>query len=135
MKKLLYILVIYVLMASSGCATTASQKGGVVGAITGGVTGALLTPRNPLVGGIIGAMIGGAFGASITEISTRAARKAAVSNKPVRYVSDDRRIVYLAKPIGYNRYTRCRKVRVRIWKDNRLVLTRISEVCTGNKPN
>ncbi len=130
MKKILvYILAIGIIAVSSGCATTASQQGGIAGAVTGGVAGALLMPRNPLAGGIIGAMVGGAFGASIAEISAQASREAVISNKPVRYVSEDRRVVYIAKPLGYHRYSRCRKVKEKVWKNNRLVLTRTISVC------
>lgn len=117
------------LTLSFGCTTPQSYHGGAIGAVMGGLSGALLTPRNPLAGGVIGAMIGGTFGASIAEISAQAAREAAISNKPVRYVSEDRRVVYIAKPLGHNRHSRCRKVREKVWKNNRLILTRTISVC------
>jgi len=130
MKKLIVsLLVVSIVAFSSGCSTTAALKGGIVGAVTGGVAGVLLAPRNPIAGGLIGAMVGGALGAKIGEISAQKAREAAMTNRPVEYVSEDRRIVYLAEPVGYDRHSRCRKVKEKIWRDGKLMQTKIRTVC------
>lgn len=59
------------------------------GAAVGGVAGALLDRHNPWRGGVIGAVLGGVFGGAITEFSARGANKAAVYNQPVEYRAEE----------------------------------------------
>jgi hypothetical protein len=133
MKKLVSFIICCLIAVISGCTTPYSYQGGAAGAGVGGVAGAMLDSKNPWRGAVKGALLGGVLGASLTEVSARAAREAAVYNKPVRYVSKDRRRMYLAEPVGFNGETKCRKVRERLWDEGRLTKDRVREVCTGNR--
>ncbi len=129
MKKLvLLLLIISFLTVSFGCRQY-HYEGAGIGGVVGGVAGALLDRKNPWRGGIIGAAIGSVAGATIADISVRGSREAAASNRPVEYYTDDRRGRYYAEPIGYDEYTKCRKVRERVWEDGRLVRDTVREVC------
>jgi hypothetical protein len=127
-KLVLLLLIISFLVVSFGCRQY-HYEGAGIGGVVGGVAGALLDRKNPWRGGIIGAAIGGVAGATIADISVRGSREAAASNRPVEYYTDDRRGRYYAEPIGYDEYTRCRKVRERVWEDGRLVRDTVREVC------
>ncbi len=129
MKKLVLLLVIMSFLISLFGCRQYHYEGAGIGGVVGGVAGALLDRKNPWRGGIIGAAIGGVAGATIADISVRGSREAAVSNRPVEYYTDDRRGRYYAEPIGYDEYTKCRKVRERVWEDGRLVRDHVREVC------
>ena len=134
MKKILiYLLLISLIAVFAGCTTPHSYQGGAAGAGVGGIAGAMLDKKNPWRGAVKGAILGGVLGAGITEASAQAARDAAINNRPVRYVSEDNRRVYVAEPVG-NPYgqTKCRKVRERVWENGLLSGDRLREVCTGN---
>jgi hypothetical protein len=113
--------------------TQAQMQGGGIGAGVGGLAGALLDHRNPWRGGLIGAALGGVFGATLGDISDKASREAAYSNRPVVYRTEDGRGIYHADPVGYDEQTRCKKVHERVWEDDRLVKDRVREVCEGQK--
>lgn len=131
MKKVICgMLVASLLGTSVGCATHQGQGAGV-GATVGGIAGALLDHRNPWRGGVIGAVLGGVAGASFADISARAPQEAARHWKPVEYRSDDERAVYRAEPVSVDSYTKCKKVRERIWEDGRLIKDEVREVCRG----
>ena len=136
MKKIaLYCLSIVVLV---GCATMQpttprTYEGAGVGSVIGGIAGALLDQHNPWRGGVIGGALGAVAGASLTEISARAAREAAVSQRPVEYRTEDGRGVYRADPISYDARTKCTKIRERVWENGRLVKDQVREVCQGTK--
>jgi hypothetical protein len=104
-----------------------------VGAVVGGIAGALLDRHNPWRGGVIGGVLGGVAGRTITEISERAAREAYVSGRPVEYRTEDGRGVHRADPIEYNPSTRYSKIQERVWEDGRLIKDQIKEVCEGTK--
>jgi len=114
-----------------GCATTPpTYEGGAVGAVAGGIAGALLDRHNPWRGGLIGGAIGAVAGATLTEISARAAREAAMEQRPVEYRTEDGRGVYRAEPVNpYDPRTRCSKIHERVWEDGRLVKDQVREVC------
>lgn len=134
-SKAISLLVALSLLAASGC-TPYQVQGGSVGAYAGGLAGALLDHRNPWRGGVIGAALGALAGATISEVSVQGARQAARYDRPVIYRTDN--IPggyggYIAEPAGTDAYTKCKKVRERIYENDRLVSDRIKEVCEGQK--
>jgi len=136
MKAKLFVLG---LLLTVGCAplqptTPRTYEGAAVGAVVGGVAGALLDHRNPWRGGVIGAALGAVAGGTLTELSARAAQEAAQSNRSVEYRTEDGRGVYRAEPQGYDAGTRCHRIHERVWEDNRLVRDRVKEVCEGTTP-
>lgn len=132
-KKAVSLVMLFVFFALSSCATHQYEGAGVGGAV-GGVAGAMLDSRNPWRGGIIGAALGAIFGATVSDISTKAAREAAYTGKPVEYRTENGRGVYRAEPVsGADERTKCKKVRERIWEDDRMVKDTVKEVCEGEK--
>jgi len=134
-QKCLILLMALLLIASTGC-TPYQVQGGGVGAAAGGIAGALLDHRNPWRGGVIGAALGALAGATISEVSVQGAREAARYDRPVVYRTDGLPGGYggyIAEPIGTDAYTKCKKVRERIYENDRLISDRIKEVCEGQK--
>ncbi len=133
MKKLVFLLVIISLLTVTFGCTQYQYEGAGIGGVVGGVAGALLDRRNPWRGGIIGAALGGVAGATIADISVRGSREAARSGRPVEYYTDDRRGRYYAEPLEYDDYTKCRKVRERVWEDGRMIKDHVREVCEAER--
>lgn len=133
MRKVIFLLVIISLLTVSISCTQYHYEGAGIGGVVGGVAGALLDRKNPWRGGIIGATLGGVAGATIADISVRGSREAARSGRPVEYYTDDCRGRYYAEPLEYNDYTKCRKVRERVWEDGRMVKDHVREVCEAEK--
>lgn len=67
MKKITWLAILVLIVASAGCSMTRTKKGAAVGAAAGGVAGAVIgkAAGNTAVGAIIGAAVGGAAGAYI----------------------------------------------------------------------
>lgn len=67
MKKITWLAILVLLVASAGCSMNRAQKGAAVGAAAGGVAGAVIgkASGNTAAGAIIGAAVGGAAGAYI----------------------------------------------------------------------
>lgn len=133
MKKFWLWFVVFALFGSLLGCTESQLRGGGIGAGVGGIAGALLDHRNPWRGGVIGAGLGAAMGATLGDISDRASREAAQSNRPVYYRTDDGRGEYRAEPEGYDERTRCKKVHEKVWEDGRLIKDRVKEVCEGER--
>jgi outer membrane lipoprotein SlyB len=133
MIKLLSVGLLTVMVVSCAPTTHYTYKGAGAGALVGGVAGALLDRHNPWRGGLIGGALGLVAGATLTEISARAAREAAMNNQPVEYRTEDGRGVYRAEPRSYDPSTRCSKIHERVWEDGRLIKDQIREVCEGTK--
>jgi hypothetical protein len=137
MKKVIAFGVLAAFMVTS-CAETympsqSSYEGGLIGAATGATAGAILTNNNKWKGGVIGGVIGALAGATISEISKRGAVETVQTNQPVRYQTEDGRIVYQAEPVGYNAKTKCHKVNEKIYEDGKLVKDQVKEVCESEK--
>ncbi len=130
-----FLLLLFILLLVSGCATTtsenASAQGAGLGAVVGAATGALLDHHNPWRGAVIGATAGAILGGGLTEISQQASAQAAQTNQPVVYRQGN--TVVEATPMAYNQQTHCHKIHKRIWENGRLVADRIEEVCEGTK--
>jgi len=99
----------------------------------GGIAGAMLDRKNPWRGGVIGAALGALAGATISDVSAQGGREAAEMGRPVEYRTEDGRGVYRAEPMGGNVTTRCRKVRERVYENDRLVRDHVREICEGEK--
>ena len=125
LQKWILALVVLSLMVTGGC-TTYQTKGGTAGGAMGGIAGAMLDRKNPWRGGVIGAALGALAGATIADVSAEMGR-------PVEYRTEDGRGVYYAEPVGGDVRTRCRKVRERIYENDRLVKDHVREVCEGEK--
>jgi hypothetical protein len=137
MKKVIALGVLTAFMVT-GCAETyrpsqSTYEGGLIGAVTGATAGAILSNDNKWKGGVIGGVIGAIAGATIAEISKRGAIEAVQTNKPVRYQTEDGRVVYQAEPAGYDAKTKCHKVHEKIYENGKLVKDQVKEVCESEK--
>jgi hypothetical protein len=133
MKKIIAIIAVLALIVLTFGCTQYHAQGAGTGAALGGAAGAMLDHSNPWRGGVWGAVLGAIAGATITDISTRAAREAAMANRPVEYRTTDGRGRYEAYPVDYNARTNCHKVQEKVWEDGRLIKDQIKEVCEGEK--
>ena len=109
------VLIILLCFITTGCAIY-HQQGANIGGAIGGIAGALLDKGDPLRGALIGVAFGALSGAVIADVSAKAAIESVVEQRPVEYRTYDGKIVYRAEPIGYDEYTKCHKVRERIWE-------------------
>lgn len=138
-KKAMAVLMIFVLLTLTMTASCAKYhyEGAGVGAAVGGIAGALLDRKNPWRGGVIGAVLGGVAGATVTDISARGSREAATAGKPVEYRTEDGRGVYRAEPASdyyrHDEHTKCRKVRERVWENDKLIKDAVKEICESEK--
>lgn len=132
-KKIASLIMTLALLALIFGCTQYHAQGAGAGGLIGGIAGALLDSKNPWRGGVIGATLGAVAGATLTDISMRASKEAATTNRPVEYRTTDGRGVYRADPVEYNAQTRCHKVQERVWEDGRLIKDEIKEVCEGEK--
>ena len=133
-KKNGILIVMLCALLLSSCATSqGTYQGGTAGGVLGAAAGALIDEHNRWRGAVIGGALGAALGATVTEISTRAAREAAQTGRPVTYQSNDGWQKVEATPVAYNARTKCHKVREKIWQDGQLVKDRVKEVCKGDK--
>jgi len=136
-KKALAALVIISSLAFplAGCVTTQqTYQGAAVGSVAGAGIGALIDSHNRWRGAAIGAAIGALVGGTLTEISARAAREAALEDRTVVYKSEDGRTVVESTPLPQeNASTHCHKVRTRVWRDGTLVKDTVREVCESDK--
>jgi hypothetical protein len=133
MKKIVAVLLAFSLSFMLFGCTEYHAQGAGAGGLIGGVAGALLDSKNPWRGGIIGAAVGGVAGATLTDISMRASKEAAASGQPVEYRTTDGRGVYRADPIEMDQQTKCRKVRERVWENDKLVKDEVREICEGER--
>ncbi len=115
--------------------TPRTYEGATAGALLGAAAGALIDEKKRWRGAVIGGALGALLGGTITEISARAAREAAMQNRPVVYESTDHFQKVEAVPVEtYSRgQTKCHKVRVKKWQGGRLVQEEVKEVCEAEK--
>jgi hypothetical protein len=133
MRKIAALVVIVSLLGFIFGCTQYHAQGTGAGAILGGIAGALLDHKNPWRGGVIGAAIGGVAGATLTDISMRASREAALSGEAVEYRTEDGRGVYRAEPVDYDAHTKCHKVHEKVWEDGKIMKDNMREICEGEK--
>ncbi|GBC87999.1 hypothetical protein HRbin13_00111 [bacterium HR13] len=128
MKKVALFMVSVMFLAGCGQVTSErTYQGAGVGAAGGAIAGALIDKENRWRGAVIGGVLGAIIGGTITEISARAAREAAVNNRPVEYRSEDGRERVYAEPIASR--GRCKIVKTNYYQDGKLVKVEEKEVC------
>ena len=132
LSKGMIFLIFICLTATTSC-TPYQAQGGTMGGAMGGIAGAVLDSRNPWRGGVIGAALGALAGATIADVSVQGSRQAAIAERPVMYTTQEGRGTYYAEPLGDSGRTNCKKVREKVYENNRLVSDRIKEVCTGER--
>jgi outer membrane lipoprotein SlyB len=132
MKKIVCLVLIFLLSGVLFSCTQYHAQGAGAGAAIGGIAGALLDRKNPWRGGVIGAALGGVAGATIVDISMKAKYEAAASQKPVEYRTTDGTQITRADPVDYSEQTKCSKVRTRVWENNELVKDQVQEVCDAD---
>ncbi|RMH01212.1 MAG: glycine zipper 2TM domain-containing protein, partial [Aquificota bacterium] len=89
--------------------------------------GALIDKNNRWRGAVIGGVLGAVIGGTITEIASRAAKEAAVANKPVEYRSEDGRERVYAEPVASR--GQCKVVKTSYYQNGKLVKVEEREVC------
>jgi len=120
-KAVVMLLICALMVSTMGCASMHQESVGAggIGAVIGGLTGALIS-KNPLVGAAIGAGVGALAIGGATEYGARRA--------------DQRNAQYLQTVSSQpSERTDCQKVTKRLWDGNRLVSEKVEEVCTGRK--
>jgi hypothetical protein len=128
MKKVALFMVSVMFLAGCGQVTSErTYQGAGVGAAGGAIAGALIDKGNRWRGAVIGGVLGAIIGGTITEISARAAREAAINNRPVEYRSEDGRERVYAEPIASR--GRCKIVKTNYYQDGKLVKVEEKEVC------
>lgn len=107
--------------------TPRTYQGAGVGAAVGAGAGALIDKKNHWRGAVLGGALGAVLGGSLTEISARAGREAALENRPVAYQTTDGFQRVEARPVG--RGNGCRTIHERVYQHGKLVQERTREVC------
>jgi hypothetical protein len=126
------ILLVGSLLFAASC-TSFHASGSRSAGATAGKAVNVLHQRNSWQGGIIGETLGDMAGTTISEVSARGARQAATAERPVVYTTMEGRGTYYAVPVGRDPRTDCKKVRERIYENQRLISDRTTPVCTGGK--
>jgi hypothetical protein len=131
MRKLAIFLAFAVFSAGViSCGQVSSQKtyeGAAVGGVVGAAAGALIDKNNRWRGAVIGGALGAVLGGTITEIAQRAAKEAAMANKPVEYRSEDERQRVYAEPLATK--GNCKIVKITYYQDGKPVKTEERQVC------
>jgi hypothetical protein len=128
MRKVAILLAFAVFSAGVISCSQAGSQGAAVGGAVGAAAGALLDKENRWRGAVIGGALGAVLGGTVTEISQRAAREAAMANKPVEYRSEDGRERVYAEPLASR--GNCKIVKTSYYQDGRLVKVEEREVCS-----
>lgn len=138
MKKILagVVTVAVAALLFTGCASMGvsrtGQEGAGIGAVMGGITGAVLDHKNAWRGGVLGAAAGALIMGTVGELSYRGAMEAAETGRTVQYRTNNG-AVYQAVPGEYDAQTHCRKVHERVWNGDNLVKDSVKEVCESTK--
>jgi hypothetical protein len=127
MRKVAMFLAFAVFSAGVISCSQAGSQGAAVGGAIGAAAGALLDKENRWRGAVIGGALGAVLGGTVTEIAQRAAREAAIANRPVEYRSEDGRQRVYAEPVAAK--GNCKIVKTNYYQDGKLVKTEEREVC------
>ena len=128
MRKVAILLVFAVFSAGVISCSQAVSQGAAVGGAVGAAAGALIDKENRWRGAVIGGALGAVLGGTVTEIAQRAAKEAAMANKPVEYRSEDGRQRVYAEPVASR--GNCRIVKTTYYQDGKPVKTEEKEVCS-----
>ena len=118
----------------TGCAAidemgSGTKTGAGIGALTGGVAGAIINSKNPWMGGVIGAATGAVVGGVIGNISERAANESAKNDKSTQWdrtTDDGTREKVVAEYLGVEGSSEL--VKLKYYRDGRLVREEIKRV-------
>jgi hypothetical protein len=127
MRKVAMLLAFAVFSAGVISCSQAGSQGAAIGGAVGAAAGALLDKENRWRGAVIGGALGAVLGGTVTEIAQRAAREAAMANRPVEYRSEDGRQRVYAEPVASR--GNCKIVKTNYYQDGKLVKTEEREVC------
>jgi outer membrane lipoprotein SlyB len=128
MRKVAILLAFAVFSAGVISCSQAGSQGAAAGGAVGAAAGALIDKNNRWRGAIIGGALGAVLGGTVTEVAQRAAREAAMANKPVEYRSEDGRQRVYAEPVASR--GNCKIVKTNYYQDDKLVKTEEREVCS-----
>ncbi|MEN3033478.1 MAG: glycine zipper 2TM domain-containing protein [Aquificaceae bacterium] len=115
------------LLSCAAGTSGATSQGAGVGAVGGAAAGALIDKENRWRGAVIGGALGAVIGGTITEIASRSAKEAASQNRPVEYISEDRKQRVVSEPVASR--GNCRIVKTTYYQDGRPIKTEEREVC------
>ena len=144
--KTIIISLVCMLFLISGCANN-RQGGAVIGAGTGAAIGALAMESNSWLGLIVGATAGALVGyiaGDAMDEKYEAQQQAVQQNRKVVIYDDQQRAVEAipqgprygyVNPDGTMAETNCRKVRTRIWENDKVTSDKTEEVCEGKRRN
>jgi uncharacterized protein YcfJ len=140
MKKLtIGLLVLLGLVFFVSCASTPAghyntQRGALIGAGLGAISGQLIggNTEGTLIGAGVGTLLGALAGNAVDQ-HHEIARKAALTNRRVVYYDRETDHAIEAIPGPEDQSTKCRKVTKREWDKGYLVSERVEEVCEGEK--
>ncbi len=138
-KMVLSVFVLILSAALVSCATTPdyynTQTGAVVGGGTGAILGAALggSAASTLIGLGAGAIMGGLVGNAVDQ-NNKAAREAAMYQKPVVYYDRNGQAVEALPGSAVDQRPNCRKVTKRVWENGQVVSENVEEVCTEGPP-
>jgi len=124
------ISMVLIVSGFQGCVPQTSEKtkeGAAIGAVTGAVLGALIDKNNRWRGAVIGAIIGAVVGGTAGTIMDRAAKEAAITKKPVEYVSEDG--VQKVSAIPVTTKNNCEEVKVKYYEYGKLVKEETKLMC------
>jgi uncharacterized protein YcfJ len=124
---------VVVAMLMTGCATTSTKtrEGAGIGAILGGVAGAVIDKDNPWRGGVVGAAAGAVIGGAIGSIRDQAAQEAAAEDRTVQYartMDDGSQEVIRATPYGYTESGDYKLVRTQVIRNGVVVSEDVKRV-------
>ncbi|WP_456464960.1 YMGG-like glycine zipper-containing protein [Persephonella sp.] len=133
MKKLI-IGIVGAGLLLSGC-TKQAYEGAVVGGAAGSAVGAILDEENPWRGAFIGGVIGAVVTGTIVEISSRAAEECVEYDRPIVYRCHKCRENIIIRAVPGRWVGRCRMVKIKYFKGNRLIKVRERKVCVKKAPH
>jgi hypothetical protein len=133
LRGFVIILLSAALTATTSCTIFRSEGGTSEHGGTAAGGKAILDRGNSWRGGVIGDITGVINGATISDVSLRGARQAAMADKPVLYTTRDGRGTYYAEPSGPKDSANCRKIREKIYENGYLIRDRTRDICTGGK--
>ena len=111
-----------------------TQRGALIGAGVGALTGHLIgrDSRGTLIGAGVGTLVGAIVGNAVDQ-EHAIAREAAMQNKRIVYYDPEEEQTIEAIPGPENQQTKCRKVTKRVWDKGYLVSETTEEICEGEK--
>jgi len=124
------LIILFSFACFTGCVPETGEKtkeGAAIGAVAGAALGALIDKNNRWRGAVIGGVAGALIGGTAGYIMDKAAKEAAVTKKPVTYISEDEVQKVYAKPVKSE--GSCEWVTVQYYEYGKLVKEEKKLVC------